>query len=327
MLLAEGTAATHDVAPTLVDSPISSEIAPLFLDGTSWIATNEGGPATEPLAATVPGDIITDLQRALRVKDPYWNTTWRDPIFIEQWNSGVWAYTRKFSAAASFQSAAGAMLVFDGIRMGATIILNGHVLGNVTDQFLRYEYEVHGLLKAENVLTVTFHSAIACGGRYTYSSQIDWAPNMVTFDPTIHVVDAQKITGRETFGFGIWKSVYLVAVPTAAILHFVPHTYYAGPHPISILSDDNHNGFDIRAKVFLWAPGATSGELQMSLHDLHGVEKASVSSTVHLLAGESNFTLTIPASATTGVRLWHPNGHGDQVRYNISASFTPSAVR
>ena len=90
MLLAEGTAATHDVAPTLVDSPISSEIAPLFLDGTSWIATNEGGPATEPLAATVPGDIITDLQRALRVKDPYWNTTWRDPIFIEQWNSGVW---------------------------------------------------------------------------------------------------------------------------------------------------------------------------------------------------------------------------------------------
>lgn len=29
------------------------------------------------------------------------------------------------------------LLVFDGIRMGAIITLNGNVLGNATDQFLR----------------------------------------------------------------------------------------------------------------------------------------------------------------------------------------------
>ena len=42
------------------------------------------------------------------------------------------------------------------------------------------------------------------GGRWTYSSSIDWAPSMLTTD------NASK---RATFGFGIWKSVYLVRRP------------------------------------------------------------------------------------------------------------------
>ena len=63
------------------------------------------------------------------------------------------------------------MLVFDGIRMGATIALNGKFLGNISDQFLRYRYPVHDVLLAagnDNVLEVTFHKSIATGGRYTY---------------------------------------------------------------------------------------------------------------------------------------------------------------
>ena len=31
----------------------------------------------------------------------------------------------------------------------------------------------------------------------------------VTKDPTAAGADAQRIEGRETFGFGIWKSVYV----------------------------------------------------------------------------------------------------------------------
>jgi beta-mannosidase len=309
------------VSPTLVDHPIASGSDPLFLDG-KWIATNEGGPKTGSLAATVPGDIISDLQRASRVNDPYWNTTWRDPSFISEWNAGTWTYTRVFDTAGMVNSTAGVLLVFDGIRMGATITLNGRVLGNITDQFLRREFEVHGLLKADaNILTVTFHTDIACGGRYTYSSQIDWAPNFKTFDPTIHVPDAQRITGRETFGFGIWKSVYLVPVPAAAIMHFVPHTFYAGGHPISILSDQDHQGFEIRSRVVLWSPVAVSGQLHISVQ---GVDMASATSTIDLSSGQTNITLSIPSSATKSVRLWHPHGHGEQARYNISASFTPA---
>ena len=38
------------------------------------------------------------------------------------------------------------LLVFDGIKMGARIILNDHILGTITDQFLRYSYPIQDLL-------------------------------------------------------------------------------------------------------------------------------------------------------------------------------------
>lgn len=201
-------------APTLVDHPIASGASAVYLDGDSWTATNvnaaDGGEAQQPLPATVPGDIITDLQNAGRVKDPYWNVTWRDPTFVAAWNEGVWTYERRFPTKPSMSTGAAAaetLLVLDGVRMGATVSLNGHFLINVTDQFLRWEVPVAAHLLGvgqENVLHVAFEKDIATGGRSTYSNQIDWAPNFVTFDPTAQqVADAQRIVGRQTFGFGI----------------------------------------------------------------------------------------------------------------------------
>ena len=136
--------------------------------------------------------------------------------------------------------------MFDGVYMGATIELNGvrltataattrPPLGNVsgaTDQFLRYAFPVSHLLRpathgnttaakagshgstnantnanANNVLTVTFgvaenESPGTSNGRFTFSTSIDWAPVMLT----------TTRQGRATFGFGLWKSVYLLPV-------------------------------------------------------------------------------------------------------------------
>jgi hypothetical protein len=88
-------------APTLREHPIASGAAPVYLDG-QWSATNAGGPsaAAGPLAATVPGDILTDLQRAGRTPDPYFNSTWKQPDFVQAWNEGVWTYSTSFDAAA-----------------------------------------------------------------------------------------------------------------------------------------------------------------------------------------------------------------------------------
>ena len=170
---------------TLVEHPLASGAAPVYLDG-DWQASNAGGPlesaAGVPLAVKVPGDILTDLQRAGKVKDPYWNVTWRDAEFIAAWNEGVWTYSRSFPTSPAMHSAADSLLVLDGVRMGAVVSLNGAWLANVTDQFLRYELPVgkHLLPSGDNVLTVAFTKDIATGGRSTYSNQIDWAPNFLT---------------------------------------------------------------------------------------------------------------------------------------------------
>ena len=75
---------------------------------------------------------------------------------------------------------------------------------------------------------------------------------------------------RATFGFGIVKSVYVVPVPAVAITQFVPLMFYVGGHPTSMLSDDNHSKFEIRARVVAWAASATTGEFQASLPTVPG---------------------------------------------------------
>ena len=93
--------------PTLVDHPIASGASPIYLDSTTWKATNVGGVSADeaPLPATVPGDIITDLQRAGRVQDPYWNVTWRDPAFISAWHDGTWTYSKTFPTEPAMSAA------------------------------------------------------------------------------------------------------------------------------------------------------------------------------------------------------------------------------
>ena len=56
---------------------------------------------------------------------------------------------------------------------------------------------------------------------------------------------------RATFGFGIGRSVYLLPLPagSAAITQFVPHTFYAGGHPIRLLNDTTHAGFEVSCQI------------------------------------------------------------------------------
>lgn len=72
--------------------------------------------------------------------------------------------------------------------------------------------------------------------RYTHSANIDWAPRMTTVDPA---GKAKKQPEWHFFGFGIWKSVYLVPLPagSAAFSQLVVHPAYAGGHPTTMLTD------------------------------------------------------------------------------------------
>ena len=60
-------------------------------------------------------------------------------------------------------------LVLEGVKLGATVSLNGHVLGNTTNQHLRYTFLVGQYLQPQgsaNTLSVRFERDIANGGRF-----------------------------------------------------------------------------------------------------------------------------------------------------------------
>lgn len=90
------------------------------------------------LDGTVPGDLVTDLERADLISDPLTNNNFQNSSY---WNGPVWEYQRNFTVPSNLVGTE-MLLVFDGIKMGAAIFLNGQWLGNATDQFLRYNYSV-----------------------------------------------------------------------------------------------------------------------------------------------------------------------------------------
>ena len=97
------------------------------------------------MPAAVPGDLVTDLQAAGLVGDPLYELNF---LNASLWSAHEWTLTTTFAAPAAPAAAAAAhwdwdsLLVFDGVKMGSRIVLDGKEIGNTTDQFLRYVFPV-----------------------------------------------------------------------------------------------------------------------------------------------------------------------------------------
>ena len=115
-------------------------------------------------AGSVPGDLITDLQRGGHIGDPWFENNFRNST---TW-ARDWTYSRAFDvAAAGSPSTTARLIVFDGIKMGAEVRVNGERLGFATDQFLRYEFLLPATLRPTgNVLEVSFRRSIDTHGRF-----------------------------------------------------------------------------------------------------------------------------------------------------------------
>jgi hypothetical protein len=141
---------------------------------TACVPEGTQSTGTFTINATVPGELVTDLQRAGKVLDPLSSNNHKDPSQVKWWNGNAYTYTKKFTVPASHPAmvAVGGgdvQLVLEGVKLGATVSLNGHVLGNTTNQHLRYTFLVGQYLQPQgsaNTLSVRFERDIANGGRF-----------------------------------------------------------------------------------------------------------------------------------------------------------------
>jgi beta-mannosidase len=344
-LLAAAVASAAAAGVSLRDHPIATSTAPTFLDGGAWTASAPKLNLTVP--ATVPGDLITDLQRAGVIADPWLDTTWIQNSSL--WSDHAWTFSTTFavsSAAAGKLTAAPKsptlLLTFDGVKMGATVRVNGRTVGVVRDQFLRYVFPLDpaelGLVAggAQNRLDVTFGVGdVAEDGRFmACTGGWDWAPYSYTTTNSSGATSGSAVT----FSKGIWKSVYLTEVPAGglAISQVTPHAHYQGEYPTARLTDGEHGGFRVNVTAHLWAPpGGASGALSVagswagsatgSGSDSDDGSATASSGAMTVPAGESTVSLQLTASAAQ-IKLWWPNGLGAQNRYNVSATWTPAAT-
>lgn len=189
------------------------------------------------------------------IHDPYFERNfltqrrvWMGPLahynssYLEK-RSRTWTYTTEFELdpPASRESDT-YVLVLEGVKMGATIAVNGVALGNVTDQFLRFKFALddnvlsrgirpesssalgRDLLSSSPVihqLSITFDPSIATDGRFmACSGGWDWAPYSRAGDER----------GSGVWTFGIVKPIYVIKEHYVSIIHVVPKIYYLGPY-------------------------------------------------------------------------------------------------
>ena len=230
------------------------------------------------------------------------------------------------SFSSQMQTTKEVWLVFDGIKMGASITLNGVKLGVAVDQFLRYNFSVTSILKADNILAITFpkQTGIDVDGRFmACSGSADWAPYTNTFD----------IRGQQTFTKGIWKSVYLVEFDKVAITGIIPQIMYDGEYPLEPIDQDQGNGikgeFNVSVKAYVYVkPSVTEEFGQFEIQS-----DWSNSTTIHpikfpLEGGMQLVHILLPSvkinsrNEKNGVDLWWPNGLGHQKLYNFTIRYS-----
>lgn len=135
------------------------------------------------VAASVPGDLVSDLQLNGVIGDPlfelgFLNTTIPGSQGAPLWDTGDWVYSSSIApsaaVAAALASGGQAFLIFDGVKMGATVSWNNVTVGSVNDQFLRFVFPLPpGPLPPVNELAVTFptsRDALNAEGRFSGAS-------------------------------------------------------------------------------------------------------------------------------------------------------------
>ncbi|MCR5413552.1 MAG: glycoside hydrolase family 2 protein [Kiritimatiellae bacterium] len=134
------------------------------------------------LAAKIPGGVHDALLEAGIIDDIYWGANETNQLWAAR---SDWKFWRRFTVPEDFLAKKDAILRLEDCDAFCTVRINGHVAGETTDRFQRYDFDVKPYLKAgENTIEGFFRSPVAVaderrrriGRPYPISNPI-WAKN------------------------------------------------------------------------------------------------------------------------------------------------------
>lgn len=284
----------------------------------SWTVTN--GNKSIYIPATVPGGIYSDLMANNVIGDILYrfndvSTRW---VAYDTWN-----YTGVFYVNDEQHVKTSANLVFLGLDTFAQINLNGHYVGYAENMFNRHIYPVAKYLQSgHNELTIAFASPIAVAKKL--STQYFVAPGCVPdeYNGECHANQIRKMQASFSWDWGpafpsvgIWKSVSLEFTNDPVIRDVTTH-----------LSEHSDSTWRLNVSVYIDNPSLISngGQLEVELIAEKGVIMKAVRS-IDSSESESvrkSIIMNIPKNT---VKLWWPNGYGNQTLYDLRVAYRGSS--
>ena len=246
---------------------------------------------SDAIPADVPGTVHTALFNAGKIPDPLFGKN--DKAAREE-SYKTWWFKKEFNYDFSLENP---RLCFDGVCYNAVFWLNGVFLGGHIGMFGGPFFEVENILKEKNILIVKIENAPADPRPYSEYADHDegWKYGVV-----VNCVYGWHYACIPTRG--IWAGVSLKGTPA------VP-----AERPFIVTKDYKNGIADICIKLGKMASGSV--KIKVSPHNFDGrVQFYSVrfseSSSLHYRIKLGN------------VRLWWPNGYGEQNLYRFDISVT-----
>ncbi len=155
--------------------------AELDLAGT-WSLADMSDDAAPALEAVVPGGVHDALLKAGRIPDIYWGANETNALWVGRHD---WLFTRHFEVPRDILASSELVLRLEDCDAFARVSINGVEVGETTDRFQRYTFDVKKALKpGENILELAFRSPEKAAderrekaGRAYPMSNVMWAKN------------------------------------------------------------------------------------------------------------------------------------------------------
>jgi beta-mannosidase len=256
-----------------------------------WTLRQVGEP--EPVPATVPGCVHTDLLAAGRIPDPYLDRNEQAVAWIGR---ADWLYEATFDWEPG--GAQRTELVCAGLDTVATITLNDVEIGHTANMHRSYRFDVGGHLRqGSNTLAVRFDSAY----RYAEDLKATLGDRPNSYPEPFNFIRKMACNfgwdwGPTLVTAGIWQPIGLHEWSTARLAEVRPQATMDGALTV-------HIGFD-------WA----ETEPVTVAVSVAGQRMATA-----VRAGEQPeaLRLTVP-----DVEPWWPRGYGGQRRYELVVTLT-----
>uniref|UniRef100_A0A8C2ZS38 Beta-mannosidase n=3 Tax=Cyclopterus lumpus TaxID=8103 RepID=A0A8C2ZS38_CYCLU len=290
---------------------VSSGLRPvaLSLDG-KWSLSNSDCSVSLP--AEVPGCVHSALQQQGFIQDPYFRFNDVSYRWIAYDN---WTYTTTFAGSTQLRASQKVLLVFDGVDTVASIWLNGLAVGKTDNMFRRYDFTVSGLLKdGDNVLKVSLLSPVLYASERrkahsAYRVPPECPPDVQKGECHVNFIRKEQSSFSWDWGpsfptMGLWKGVRLEAFDVLQLIQVssVPL------HNISL------SQWRVQVDLLVDAVQTTNGKIILSIPELDSEQILQT----QFLPGKTKNSFTLNINTSSQVKLWWPNGHGDQPCYRLT---------
>jgi beta-mannosidase len=250
----------------------------------------------EWLPAIVPGGVHTDLLALGRTPDPFVGDNEKRVQWVAEQD---WVYRLQFSTVPELLDQPHIYLVCDGLDTLAKVSLNGVELGQASNMFRQYRWDVKSLIKAgDNDLLVAFDSPVRFCAAQQFIRPMPGVSQAISGGPHLRKAPCQFgwDWGPQLPPIGIWKDIRLEGYENARITDVQFNQQHA----------DGRVTVEARVTVQSWDDLPCTARMHLTAPDGQVIE----TSTTIKPGNESKLRIVIP-----NPQLWWPNGYGSQPLY------------